>query len=132
MAAIAPNQAEVRCLERELGTSLDLILFVNDVTPDEDTTAAGLTEPSGGGYTAKTIAAWPTGWTITAGDPTTAVAAIQIWDLVSATIPTVYGWALVERGTPDRIVRIERFASPRSVASLPGGRIAIQPRVTVT
>jgi hypothetical protein len=132
MAAIAPNEAELRCLQRELGTDLDLVLFVNDLTPDEDTEAADLTEPSGGGYAPIEIVAWPTGWTITAGDPTTAEATVASWDLVSGTVPTVYGWALVERGSPDRIVRVERFATPKTVASLPGGRLAIRPRVTAS
>jgi hypothetical protein len=129
MVALAPNEAEVRNLQKETSTDLDLVLFVNDLTPDEDTEAGDLTEPAHASGAARTIA--PGDWTITGGDPTEAVADVEVWTLDSS-ITTVYGWALVERGTgedPDVLVRIERFAAPW-VHSENGGILAIRPRLT--
>ena len=78
---------------------------------------------------ARTIA--PGEWTVTPGDPTVAVAPNEVWALDHTTYPTVYGWALIDRGTPDVLVRIERFAVAVDVEAK-AGRVAVKPRITAS
>ncbi len=103
MAIVIPNAAEILWLKHGLGAPRSafqfLQLYVNDVTPDEDSIASTFTEASGGGYVERSIQ--PSLWTV-----------VLIFDGAEATQSpvlkftfngpldnndTIFGWYIVEQ-----------------------------------
>lgn len=135
MPIVAPNEGLPALLDYILRDDVDgvadweLILFVNDITPDQDTEYADLTEATFTGYSSVTV---------TRGDWTAAVidsdVAVSTWGAAATTWTntgseqTVYGYAMVTATSP--VIRlIERFASPVVLAT--NGILGLLPRVTL-
>lgn len=135
MPIVAPNEGLPALLDYILKDNVDgvadweLILFVNDITPDQDTEYADLTEATFTGYSSVTV---------TRGDWTAAEiaddVAVSTWGTSATTWTntgseqTVYGYAMVTATSP--VIRlIERFASPVVLAT--NGILGLLPRVTL-
>ncbi len=109
MAGILPNEGETLVLnlllkgaDADRGASLELGLFTN-ASISETTTAASLTEPTGGSYARKTLA--NANWTVTAD---TGTYPLQTFTATgSAFTGSIYGYFIVTTGTAPRIVAIE-------------------------
>lgn len=89
-----------------------LLLFSNDVTPDEDTVYADLIESTAAGYSRVTIG--PEDWTapvIVGLDAVSTFGTDPIqWDITGGPW-NVYGWAIVTATSPV-ILMVERKGSP--------------------
>lgn len=107
---LSPNEGEtmrgallLNNTTTDRGTNIDLILFTNSSGVDETIAAASLTQPSGGGYATKTLTdgSWtesPQGqWNY----------ALQQFSFSGAVTGSVYGYALLSKGTTPRIIGIE-------------------------
>jgi len=108
----------------------ELMLWTNDITPDQGTVYADLTEATFTGYSRPTITRGT--WTAPA---VSADHAVSTYDSVpiswscSAGSETVYGYALVTVTSP--VIRfVERFAVPAVMS--PGAVLAVLPRLTLT
>lgn len=108
--------------------SLSVMLYKNNLAPDQDTVLADLEECDFGGYARVTALAFgtphngPTGAAETVGAEASFVA-------TSGTTPnTVYGWGLVKEGTPDVLIAAEAFADPVNIVKT-GDGIAVIPVV---
>lgn len=108
MTLVVPNVGEVKSLELYLKRILTLKLFANNLVPDELITAGSLTEVSGGGYAAKTLAA--ESWTITSGAPSFGSYAAQDFSFTGATGGTgqVYGYYVID--AEGILCWVERFS----------------------
>jgi len=132
MAGILPNEGETlvgnlvfKNADVDRGTNLDLLLFTNS-TIDETITAATLTEPTGTGYARITLT--DGSWTVT-GD--VASYAKQTFTAgVGGWTGSVYGYAIVTKGTTARIVAIEVDPSG-PYTFLEGDKYDITPSVTI-
>lgn len=107
---LSPNEGEtmrgallLNNTTTDRGTNIDLVLFTNSSGVDETITAAALTQPSGGGYATKLLSdgSWaesPQGqWNY----------ALQQFAFTGAVTGSVYGYALLSKGTTPRIIGIE-------------------------
>ena len=107
-----------------------LVLFANDLTPDQDTVYADLTLATFTGYSPVTIDR--ASWTSPVIDADHAVSTWNttpiVW-LVSGGSETIYGYAVVTPTSPI-ILWCERFATPIPVTA--GGALALLPRFTLT
>lgn len=109
MAGILPNEGEnlvanmvFKGTSVDRGASLQLGLFTN-TSISETTTAADLTEPTGGAYARKTLV--DANWVVT-GD--TASYALQTFTATgSGFTGSIYGYFVVTTGTTPRIIAIE-------------------------
>ncbi len=109
MAGLLPNEGEhlvanllFKNADVDRGTNLDLALFTNTTAP-ETITAATLTEPTGGSYARITLT--DGSWTVTAD---TATYAAQVFTATgSAYTGSIYGYAIITKGTTPRIIAIE-------------------------
>jgi len=113
MPGILPNEGETlianlvfKNADVDRGVNLDLLLVTNATAP-ETITEATLTEPTGTGYARKTLT--DASWVIT-GD--TASYALQTFTGgAGGWAGSIYGYAIVTKGTTPRIVAIEVDAS---------------------
>lgn len=107
-----------------------MILFVNDIVPDQDTVYADLTQPGYGWYSGITID--HTLWTDPIIEDNRAVSTYTTTPqtyTMDAGSGYVYGYALVTSSSPV-IKWVERFATPEPISA---GRILnVLPRVTQT
>lgn len=109
MAGILPNEGEhlvanllFKNADVDRGTGLELGLFTN-TTISETTTAATLTEPTGGSYAR--IQLTDASWTVTND---TATYAAQLFTAVGSNMTgTIYGSFIVTKGTTPRIISVE-------------------------
>lgn len=111
MSLIVPNELETEILTDKLNTALTLRLYGNNVTPTGTTTAGAFTEIAGGGYTNKALTFG--NWTITSGDPSTAVYnTTQEWTFTGVIDApgTIYGY-YVTRNSDGKLMWSERFPS---------------------
>lgn len=104
-----PNEGEalvadmvMKNVTTDRGTDLELLLFTNS-SIDETITEATLTEPSGTGYARKTLtdASW------TGSGDTRSYAKQTFTAGAGGWTGSVYGYAIVTKGTTPRIVAIE-------------------------
>jgi len=109
MAGFTPTEGAAMCLEHLLkgssadrGTNLELLLFTN-TSLTLNTTAATLTEPTGGGYARVTLS--DGSWMFSGGIGTYAPYTFTLSG--SDYSADVYGYAIVSTGTTPRIVAIE-------------------------
>jgi hypothetical protein len=138
MGFIVPNPVELATLNERLTLPWTLRLYGNDVTPTGGTTAAGLTEISGGGYANKaiTLASWTITPAAAAGDAPQAVTPTQAWTFTGAIslVPTgaIYGY-YATRDSDGTLMIVERFAAA-VVPFIPeaGSQVRILLRYTVT
>lgn len=129
MPAVIPNAAEVLianyAVNKATPQDLTLFLWTNNITPAETDTTATYTEASGSGYAAISIPS--SDWTVTSGDPTTAVCVEKTFTLTGAL--TVYGYGL-KRTTAGTIAMAERFSDGPYVIPAGGGTIKVTPTMT--
>jgi len=113
MAGILPNEGEamvadlvMKNVTTDRGTNLDLILFTNTTAP-ETITAATLTQPTGTGYAAITLtdASW------TGSADARSYAQQTFTGGAGGWTGSIYGYAIVSKGTTPRIIAIEVDAS---------------------
>lgn len=136
---ILPNEGIGQQLECILSRSVGgvapwkLILWVNDIDPDADTTFADLVEASWSGYTALTLprSDWTTPMVINGCAVSTYTETPQVWYVTGGPTETNYGYALVDSIT--NVIRfIQRFEEEDLAPVEPGGRVTLLPRYTLT
>lgn len=126
MAAIIPNEAEVRILEARVAISPQrYILFNDNITPDADTVFADLTEPTWPGYGRQT----PTwGAVTTGGDGRAVVVGVPLVFVRTSTgaPQTAYGWAHIDSSAGDeKILAIALFSSPVVIENVGDGAAVV-------
>lgn len=124
------NQMIQVILNKATPENLTLKLFSNNVTPDKGFTTASLTECSGSGYAAITLA--PADWTVTEGTgagvtPTTAACAQKTFTLTGSL--TAYGYYLVG-ATSGKLYLAELFSGAPYVIPSGGGTIKVTPNIS--
>lgn len=135
MPVVAPNEGLPALLDYMLKDDVsgvgpwELILWTNDITPDQDTEYGDLTEATFTGYSSVTVTRED--WTAAVIDSDVAV---STWGETPTTWTntgseqTVYGYAMVTATSP--VIRlIERFASPVVMGT--NGILGLLPRVTL-
>lgn len=134
MAFIVANDGDAQMLNTILNKAtpenLTLKLFTNNVTPDKSYTSTSLTEATGSGYAAITLAA--ASWTVTegTGNGTTATTASytqQTFTLTGAL--TAYGYYMVG-ATSGKLYFAEVFSGGPYTIPSGGGTIKITPTIT--
>ncbi len=133
MAVIIPNASEQLWLKLVLnhtpGEDQVLRLFVNNVTPDQNSIASTFTEASGGGYASKTLVG--TSWTIVnnANDEGEATFTVQVFTFTGPLTgtATIFGWYLVQQ-TSGLLLAVERIASSFT-PSTNGDSVTMTPRL---
>lgn len=133
MAVLIPNEGEVRILSlicnKVAAENLELRLYSSATTPAAGDTAAFYTEVTGGGYTQ--IALVPADWTVTGGDPSTAVCAQKTFTFTGAVDGgVVHGWLLVG-ATSGKIYAAEKFPTAGNLP-LPIENLGDQIKITPT
>jgi len=105
-----------------------LLLWVNDYTPDDSTTLADLVEATFTGYSRRALVA--VNWsvpTVAAHVATTTNSPTQTWTNGDAAPVTVFGSAYLDV-TAGVLRRVQRFDVSDIVAVQPGGTITVTPR----
>jgi hypothetical protein len=135
MAIVVPSASEKTLVDFMLGVLVPgnqkVKLFVNNVTPDDSTVLATLTEMSTHGYAEKTLT--KTSWVSAAGasgQPASSAYAQQTWTFTAATAVSVYGYYVTDT-TTGLLLWVERFASPKVVENV-GDQILITPTLTLS
>jgi len=134
---IVPNQGLTRALYRilvnedTLMTPWQMLLFVNDVTPDEDTVLADLVEPGWLGYSRRTLLAG--GWTtpVVAGVYAKSTYGVDPIVFTNTTLPAVtnYGWAIYDPLLSE-LRLVQRF-DPGDIREITvGGAVKVLPGFT--
>jgi len=128
MSQVVPNTLEVEILNDVLTNALTLRLYSNNFTPSGSMAIGSFTEVTGGGYTSFPLTF--ANWTITAGDPSTALYnASQTFTFTGPTTGpgTIYGY-YVTRNSDNALMWAERFP-PANVPFVPiaGSGIRILP-----
>jgi len=133
MALIIPTASEATLVNFTLGAvtpgNQQLKLFVNNVTPTDDTlVAAGFTEMSTHGYAEKVLT--KTSWVTTpnAGAAASSVYATQTWTFTAAAAVLVYGYYVLD-ATSGLLLWFEKFAAAKTVENN-GDQIIITPAFT--
>jgi hypothetical protein len=111
MSLLMVNQGEAYLLEylvnKTAPDTLKLKLFKNDKTPADGDTEAGYTEATFTGYASVTLTG--ASWTITAGAPSEAAYAQQVFtSTANQTLENVYGYYVV-RTSDNKLMWAERF-----------------------
>ena len=137
MTIIVPSVSEKDLLEFMTGkatpTSWVLRLFVNNITPDDNTVLANLTEMTTNGYVTKALA--NANFIAVAGavsfPATSTYNAALTWTFTaSGGSNVVYGYYVTEVGN-GRLQWIELFPTPKTVANA-GDQIIITPTITLS
>lgn len=130
MSLLVPDKGERQLLEMALKkTTVEaqiIKLFVNNYTPDENSTELSFTEMSTHGYVAKMLNR--ADWTIaTAVGVSSASNLLQTWTFTAAPTVWVYGYYIIE-ATSGIILWAERFTESQAIAN-DGDQIKITPRI---
>jgi len=131
MALVVPNQGEVEMLARILNKNtpydVELRLFVNDITPDENTVIGDLTESTGDGYSPQTLSG--ANWTIsTDGSGVTTAEYPQVTFTYTGAEANVYGYYVTSNGV---LLWAERFSDGPYTIPSGGGEIKVTPKITL-
>ena len=132
MPGLLPNEGEnlvanllFKGSSVDRGTSMQMGLFTN-ATISETTTAALLTEPTGGTYARKSLL--DASWVVTAD--TASYAAQTFTATGSAFVGSIYGYFIITTGTTPRIITVELFPlGPYTFST--GDGTTITPNVTL-
>lgn len=132
MALLVPNAAEDVMLQNILNKTAPqnqtLKLFKSNTTPAEGDTEATYTEADFTGYAS--IALTGASWTITAGAPSEAVAAEQLFtSSAGGQSQNVYGYFVVQT-TSGKILWAERFSNGPYLIQNNGDVIKVTPKFT--
>ena len=132
MTLLVVNNGEIQNLAyfvNKNGNTEDLVyrLFTNNITPAETDVLGTYTEAVGGGYAAKTMTG--SNWTLTPGNPSTAVYARQDW-VFSGSLTgnlNLYGYFVTRAASLDLLFaeRAVNIATPDA-----GAEYRVVPRVT--
>jgi len=131
MSIVTPDCGEVRLLGWALNNvtqqNQTLKLFVNDVTPDDDTVVGDFTECTATGYAAKTLTKGS--WTVaTAVGVTSATYATQTFTITALTADC-YGYYVIDANA-GTLLWCERFSSSEPLYA--GKSISIVPYIELT
>jgi hypothetical protein len=134
MALVVPNASEVIMLNYILNIdapeNISILLFANNVIPDENTTVATFTEVANGlGYTTGGISLTPGSWSVISGNPSQAEHTEVTWTF-SGAVGNVYGY-YVTRDIGGELLWAERFTNGPFNITTNGDEIKITPRLTL-
>jgi hypothetical protein len=134
MALVVPNASEVimlnYILNKDAPENISMLLYVNNVIPDENSTVATFTEMSNGlGYTTGGISLTPGSWSVISGNPSQAEHTEVTWTFTGAA-GNVYGY-YVTRDTGGELLWAERFTNGPFNITTNGDEIKITPRLTL-
>ena len=134
MALVVPNASEVimlnYILNKDAPENISMLLYVNNVIPDENSTEATFTEMTNGlGYTTGGISLTPGSWSVISGNPSQAEHTEVSWTFTGAA-GNVYGY-YVTRDTGGELLWAERFTNGPFNITTNGDEIKITPRLTL-
>lgn len=134
MALVVPNASEVIMLEyilnKDAPENISILLYANNVIPDENSTVATFTEVANGlGYTTGGISLTPGSWSVISGNPSQAEHTEVTWTFTGAA-GNVYGY-YVTRDTGGELLWAERFTNGPFNITTNGDEIKITPRLTL-
>jgi hypothetical protein len=134
MALVVPNASEVimlnYILNKDAPENISMLLYVNNVIPDENSTVATFTEMTNGlGYTTGGISLTPGSWSVISGNPSQAEHTEVTWTFTGAA-GNVYGY-YVTRDTGGELLWAERFTNGPFNITTNGDEIKITPRLTL-
>lgn len=111
--------------------NLQLRLFQNNITPDQNTTVGDFTEATFSGYAAQTIATW--GSVSLDGDNNAVVEEINrtFTQSGTTTINDIYGYYVVDTSTTALLVWSERAPSPPFAMDASGKTYTVLPRLVL-
>lgn len=131
MTLLVPNASEVIIMENFLNKSapqdLVLKLFSSNTTPTEGDLVGDYTETVGGGYSDVALVA--ASWTVTPGNPTTAVYPEQTFTFTGAA-GNVYGYYVVQ-AVSGALMWAERFTNAPLNIQNNGDEIRITLQITL-
>jgi hypothetical protein len=131
MTLLVPNASEVIMMENFLNKTapqnLVLKLYSSNTTPAETDTVAAYTELSGGGYADIDLVA--ANWTVTPGNPTSAVYPEQTFTFTGAA-GNVYGYYVVQ-AVSGALMWAERFTNAPLNIQNNGDEIRITLQITL-
>jgi hypothetical protein len=113
MEAVYPDEGLVELIDRMTNTTMHVHLFTNDLTPDEDTVLADMTEAAWTGYAAQDVD--PGDWTLkgVANHQGYALANPVEFDNGSGVDQDAYGYYITDSGD-SMLLQAVRFDSPPS------------------
>ena len=134
MALVVPNASEVIMLNYILNIdapeNISILLYSNNVTPNENSTEATFTEVANGlGYTTGGISLTPGSWSVISGNPSEAEHTEVTWTFTGAA-GNIYGY-YVTRDTGGELMWAERFTNGPFNITTNGDEIKITPRLTL-
>lgn len=139
-AALLPDQGIADQLSWILSATISgvsnwqLVLWVNNYTPDNTTTLANLTEATWPGYSRVTLnrSSWTTP-TVSAGCATSTYGTIPLVYYVGGVLPGVINYGMAFYDPAFAVLRwVQRFDTPDLVPLQPGGQFQILPQYTLT
>ena len=137
MALVVPNNSEVIMLQyitnNDAPENLSLRLYINNVTPDENSTLATFTEVlNESGYTTGGQSLTPGSWSIVSGNPSQAEHTEMTWTFTGALTAPGDGYGYyVTRDTGGELMWAERFTNGPFPITTNGDEIKITPRLTL-
>jgi len=134
MALVVPNGSEVIMLNYILNIdapeNISILLYANNVIPDENSTVATFTEVANGlGYTTGGQSLTPGSWSVISGNPSQAEHTEVTWTFTGSA-GNVYGY-YVTRDTGGELMWAERFTNGPFNITTNGDEIKITPRLTL-
>lgn len=134
MALVVPNSSESIILQyitnNDAPENISILLFANNVIPDESSTTATFTEVAdGNGYTTGGIAFTPASWSIAVGNPSQA-SHIEVTWTFTGVVGLVYGY-YVTRNTGGELMWAERFSNGPFDIQTNGDEIKVTARLTL-
>lgn len=115
---IVPNVAEKAILDQlierwGLVGNPRVLLFTNNITPDESTVRADFVQPTNAGYSGQSLGAWSAANLTPDGEAYTVSDEVTITCSGGAPV-TVYGYFADDDGSPAKLLWAQRFDSPRT------------------
>jgi len=134
MAVVVPNASETIMLQyitnNDAPENISILLYSNNVIPDESSTEATFTEVTNGlGYTTGGISFTPASWSITTGNPSQAEYLEVTWTFTGVK-GNIYGY-YVTRDTGGELLWAERFSNGPYDIQTNGDEIKVVPRLTL-
>lgn len=134
MALVVPNSSEVimlnYVLNKDAPENISILLYSNNVIPDENSTEATFTELANGlGYTTGGQSLTPGSWSVISGNPSQGEHTEITWTFTGAA-GNVYGY-YVTRDTGGELMWAERFTNGPFNIATNGDQIKITPRLTL-
>ena len=134
MAVLVPNASETIMLQyitnNDAPENISILLYANNVIPDENSTTATFTEVANGlGYLTGGTAFTPASWSIVTGNPSQAEYLQVTWTFTGI-VGNVYGY-YVTRDTGGELMWAERFTNGPYDIQANGDEIKIVPRLTL-